>query len=244
LGYTISRTDGDDDVASPDDGGDAISQPVDSNGEPMARPLGAHNQDYEQKRQELLGRLGPRLVAGGVERASFREMAAVAKVSVPTLRHYFANRTGVIVAYLEWRGAQGAPHLALVATTDEPFATSIRSLLAYTAAGLDRARVIELHVVGLTEGLTNPELGPVYLQSILEPSLVAAEARLRLHIERGEMRDTDVRGAALMLLSPVILAMLHQRDLGGEKVRCLDVDAFVGTHADAFIRAYQMTATN
>jgi AcrR family transcriptional regulator len=233
----------DDDVAFPKEGDDAISQPLDSNGEPMARPLGAHNQDYEKKRQELLERLGPRLVAGGVERPSFREMAGVANVSVPTLRHYFANRTGVIAAYLEWRGAQGVPHLAIVATSDEAFATSIRSLLAYTAAGLDRARVIELHIVGLTEGLTNPELGPVYLQSILEPALAAAEARLSLHIARGEMRDADVRGAALMLLSPMILAMLHQRDLGGEKVRCLDVDAFVATHADAFIRAYQVTAT-
>jgi AcrR family transcriptional regulator len=239
----MSSADGDDDVAFPEDSDDAISQSIDSNGEPMPRPKGAHNQAYEQKRQELLERLGPRLVASGVERASFREMAAVANVSVPTLRHYFANRTGVIIAYLEWRGAQGLPHFAHVRTTDEPFAASIRSLLAYTVAGLDRARVIELHIVGLTEGLTNPELGPVYLQSILEPALAAAETRLCLHIERGEMRDIDVRGAALMLLSPIILAMLHQRDLGGEKVRCLDVDTFIATHADAFIRAYQVNAT-
>ncbi len=207
----------------------------------MARPLGAHNQDYEQKRQELLERLGPRLVSGSGERASFREMAAFAKVSVPTLRHYFGDRPGVIVAYLEWRGTLGAPYLAQVATTEEPFAASIRSFLAYTAAGLDRARVIELHIVGLTEGLTNPELGPVYLQSILEPTLAAAEARLRLHIERGEMRESDVRGAALMLLSPMILALLHQRDLGGERVRCLDIDAFVDSHAGVFIRAYEAT---
>jgi hypothetical protein len=62
--------------------------------------------------------------------------------------------------------------------------------------------------------------------------------RVRIGLTRGFQR-----GAALMLLSPIILAMLHQRDLGGEKVRCLDVDAFVATHADAFIRAYQVIAT-
>ncbi|MGL4441314.1 MAG: hypothetical protein ACRCUE_18820, partial [Bosea sp. (in: a-proteobacteria)] len=71
----------------------------------------------------------------------------------------------------------------------------------------------------------------------------AAEQRLATHIERGQMRDVDVRTAALALLSPVILAMLHQRDLGGEVVRCLDMQAFAAVHAEAFIRGYGTTAT-
>jgi AcrR family transcriptional regulator len=223
---------------SPTSNTGVINQQGDIKTAAMARPLGAQNQDYAHKRQALLERLGPRLVASGVERASFREMALVAGVSVPTLRHYFTDREGVIGAYLEWMGQLGAPHLAAMANTDQGFAASIRSMLNTALYGLDRARVIELHIVGLTEGLTNQTLGPAYLQSILEPSLAAAEARLSQHIERGEMRDVDVRTAALGLLSPVILAMLHQRELGGEAIRCLDVAAFAEAHADAFIRAY------
>jgi AcrR family transcriptional regulator len=203
----------------------------------MGRPQGKHNEDYEQKREALLEKLGPRLVATA-DRASFREMAAFARVSVPTLRHYFTDRNGVIRAWLEWKGGRGRQYLTTLSWSDEDFAASIRSMLAFVAMGMDRGRVIELHIVGLAEGLTNPSLGPTYLQSILEPTLAAAEARLSTHMQRGEMRQVDVRAAALALLSPLILAMLHQRDLGGETLRCLNVDAFIESHAGAFVLAY------
>jgi AcrR family transcriptional regulator len=205
----------------------------------MGRPAGVHNEDYDEKRAALLERVTARLVEVGAERASFREMAAATGVSVPTLRHYFGDRQGLIRAWMDWRGGQGAPYLAALAATDEPFAASIRTMLDFVALGLERGRVVELHVVGLMEGLTNPALGPAYLKTILEPTLQAAERRLALHVARGEMHAVDVRTAALALLSPLILAVLHQRDLGGKAVRCLDLPVFIATHAEAFVRAYR-----
>jgi len=204
----------------------------------MGRPHGTHNEDYEEKRKLLLERMSGRMVAP-TERASFRELAAAAGVSMPTLRHYFKDRNGVVAAWLAWKGSLGKPHLDVVARTDDDFATSIRSLMVYVRAGMDYGRVNELHVVGLTEGLTNPPLGPAYLQSILEPTLAATETRLAGHQTRGEMRkDVSVRTAALALLSPIILAVLHQRDLGGSTLRCLDMEDFYEAHAAAFVRAY------
>ncbi len=210
---------------------------TEGNGDNMGRPQGKHNEDYEQKRAALLEKLGPRIV-DTAERASFRELAALAGVSVPTLRHYFGDRNGLLRAWLELKGRLGAHHLTTLSSTDDDFATSVRSMLRYTAVGMDRGRVIELHTVGLAEGLTNPALGPTYLQAILEPTLAAAEMRLAAHIDRGEMRTTDIRSAALSLLSPLLLAILHQRDLGGDKVRCLDLDAFIEAHSTGFVRAY------
>lgn len=204
----------------------------------MGRPQGKQNVDYVEKRDALLDKLGPRLVTTS-ERASFREMAAFAEVSVPTLRHYFGDRNGVVRAWLERKGVRGKQHLDALSETQEDFAHSIRSMLSFVAMGMERGRVIELHIVGLAEGLTNPALGPTYLQSILEPTLAAAERRLSTHIQRGEMRETDVRTAALALLSPLILALLHQRDLGGREVRRLDIDEFIDSHASAFIMAYR-----
>jgi hypothetical protein len=52
------------------------------------------------------------------------------------------------------------------------------------------------------------------------------------------MRIVDTRHAALALLSPVILALLHQAELGGAKDHPLDVDRFLSDHAAAFARAY------
>lgn len=204
----------------------------------MPRTSGSRNRNYDSKRLALLKRLGPRLADLSQSRPSFREMAGAAGVSVPTLRHYFADRDGVVEAYLTWQGHESARYRPLVSSSDEPFAQSIRRLLHGSSFGLKDMDRIRTHVVGLTEGLHNERVGPSYLHATLEPLLTAVEQRLALHVARGEMRAVDIRHAAVSLVAPLLLAILHQRELGGTKVRSLDLAQFLEDHADAFVRAY------
>jgi AcrR family transcriptional regulator len=204
----------------------------------MARTSGSRNRDYEEKRLALLKRLDPRLSDLSHARPSFREMAGAAGVSVPTLRHYFTDRDGVLQAYLVWQGSESARYRPLVASTEDPFERSIRRVLHGSAFGLKDMGRIRTHVVGLTEGLHNARVGPSYLQATLEPLLASVEQRLTLHVARGEMRAVDLRHAAISLLAPLLLAILHQRELGGTSVRQLDLDRFLEDHAAAFVRAY------
>jgi AcrR family transcriptional regulator len=204
----------------------------------MARTSGSRNRDYDEKRLGLLKRLDPRLSDLSRARPSFREMAGAAGVSVPTLRHYFTDREGVVQAYLVWQGGESARYRPLVATTEDPFQQSIRKVLRGASFGLKDMGRIRTHVVGLTEGLHNERVGPSYLQATLEPLLASVEQRLTLHVARGEMRSVDLRHAAISLLAPLLLAILHQRELGGTSVRQMDVDRFIEDHASAFVRAY------
>lgn len=204
----------------------------------MARTSGSRNRDYDDKRLALVKRLDPRLSDLSRARPSFREMAGAAGVSVPTLRHYFNDREGVLQAYLVWQGGESARYRPLVATTEDPFERSIRRLLHGSAFGLKDMGRIRTHVVGLTEGLHNARVGPSYLQATLEPLLASVEQRLTLHVARGEMRAVDLRHAAVSLVAPLLLAILHQRELGGASVRQMDLDRFLEDHAAAFVRAY------
>ena len=204
----------------------------------MARTSGSRNRDYDDKRLALLKRLDPRLSDLSQARPSFREMAGAAGVSVPTLRHYFTDREGVVQAYLVWQGGESARYRPLVATTEDPFQHSIRKVLRGSAFGLKDMGRIRTHVVGLTEGLHNDRVGPSYLQATLEPLLASVEQRLTLHVARGEMRPVDLRHAAISLLAPLLLAILHQRELGGTSVRQMDLDKVIEDHAAAFVRAY------
>lgn len=210
----------------------------------MARTSGSRNRDYDEKRIALLKRLEPRLADLTKPRPSFREMAGAADVSVPTLRHYFKDREGVVQAYLVWQGSESARYRPLVATTDDPFPSSIRRVLHGSAFGLKDMGRIRTHVVGLTEGLHNDRIGPSYLQATLEPLLASVEQRLTLHVARGEMRAVDIRHAAISLLAPLLLAILHQRELGGTTVRQMDLDAFMEDHAASFVRAYAADPTS
>jgi AcrR family transcriptional regulator len=204
----------------------------------MARTSGSRNRDYDDKRLALVKRLDPRLSDLSRARPSFREMAGAAGVSVPTLRHYFKDRDGVLQAYLVWQGGESARYRPLVATTEDPFERSIRRLLQGSAFGLKDMGRIRTHVVGLTEGLHNARVGPSYLQATLEPLLASVEQRLTLHVARGEMRAVDLRHAAVSLVAPLLVAILHQRELGGVSVRQMDLDRFLEDHAAAFVRAY------
>ena len=126
-----------------------------------------------------------------------------------------------------------------MAQADEDFAASIRGAVDHLLSGLRFGGMDALVASGLRESLSHERLGPVFLESSLEPTLAACEARLQTHVERGQMRPGDVRTAALALISPLVLAVLHQSKLGGCEVRELDWEAFAQAHADAFVRAWE-----
>jgi AcrR family transcriptional regulator len=204
----------------------------------MPRTIGAKAKDHDAKRAELLDHVGAHLRKSLSQKPSLRELANACGVTLPTLRHYFGNRDGVIAAYFEHFGSQGAPHLAIVAACSLPFEPSMRALVAYILAGLVHARVIDGHAAGLSEAVGSEGLGPAYLIHLLEPTLQAVEQRLKAHQTKGEMRASDTRIAALMLVSPLFLAALHQTSLGGCAVRPMDIEALSKEVVDTFVRAY------
>lgn len=207
----------------------------------MARKQGARSIGYDARRASLIAAMHARLVARDQSPPSMRELAAAAGVTMPTLRHYFGKRDDVIIAVLEAIGQAGAIHLAEAAMSELPFAESIDVALRHGLAGL-RQGLTEVHMLGLREAMGQQRIGPAYLHAILEPSLQAMEARLAAHQTRGEMRQGDARHAALALLAPLVLAGLHQTELGGDELRPLDLDALVADHAAAFVRGYAARA--
>jgi AcrR family transcriptional regulator len=203
----------------------------------MARPKGTPSALHEERRAALLAAIRERLVQQNQPPASLRELAAAAGVTVPTLRHYFGKRDDLVAALLADLGRQGEAHVARVAVADLPFRDSIADYVAYVRLGF-RFGLSEIHTLGLREGLRQDRLGPAYLNAILEPTIQSLETKLRLHQVKGDMRASDVRVAALQLLSPLILVFLHQNELCGDRVRPLDIDSFCADHVDNFVRGF------
>jgi len=160
---------------------------------------------------------------------------------VATLRHYFDDRDGVLEALIGHFGAEGAEPLAHMAEPQGPFAASVMEAVFHLTMGF-RHGLGEIHAVGLAVGLHHPRLGPAFVRSVLEPSLRATEARLSVHQDRGEASFSDVRSAALLLVSPILTAALHQVELSGREQHPMDLDAFAVFHAQAFVRAFASDA--
>lgn len=203
----------------------------------MPRPKGSVNDDFAATRAVLLAKLRKALL-GDAPPASFRAMAACAGVAVPTLRHYFGDKEAALSAVFADCRLGAAGELALSARPTGAFGASVANLVAHLADGFRHGRLDRLHVVGLAEGFVAPDVARAYLAEILEPTIEAAAARLQAHVDRGEMRRVPARQAALALLSPVILLFLHQQGLDGGTSHPLDIDAFLATHIEGFVRGY------
>lgn len=174
-------------------------------------------------------------------RPSLRELASAAGVSVPTLRHYFGARPQVVDAIFEECLKLGQEGLAAQRNAEKPFAESIQdysaALIRALAAGRE-VRLGDLFAVALGEGLLDVGVSRSTLRHILDPTIIVLEDRLRAHIARGDMIDTDVRAAALMLISPLLFASLHQHQLSGDQERPMSLNATTEAISAAFIRAY------
>lgn len=207
----------------------------------MPRAKGVKNADYETKRRELLDRMLPRFARLDVERPSLRQLAAAAEVTAPTLQHYFGDRTGVVAALLEEYRRRGASRLGMVARPNGAFAQSMRDFALRLVFGLQApvsVRPGDVLAATLCEGLADPQISPLALDHIIDPAVDALVVRLEEHSARGEIIDTDLRAAALVLLSPLMLAVLHQDQMKGSESRHIELAGLAEHVSAAFVRAY------
>lgn len=204
----------------------------------MPRPAGVKNREFDQKRDALLDLIEQRLSEPDGHRAGIRALASAAGVTYPTLKHYFGDRDGIVIALLERRAEEGKQYLAMMGPNGMDFPASVLqvAMMLVGAAGHQRFRA--LHEIGLREGLLQPAIATTYLAHILEPTIAALEHRLQAHIDSGQMRPASTRTAALSIISPLYVAMLHQNSLAGRELRPLDVGEFAQQLADSFIHAY------
>ena len=207
----------------------------------MGKPRGFRAPDYEEKRDALLAAISTRAYADDGATASLAELARAAGVTVPTLRHYFGDRRDVLRAVFAYT-AQQARHF--IEAQSHPAGDSFEASLVAFAQALHAAWVH--HGVGraiaasLAHGLHSDDLGPCTVEHSLEPSIAALEARIRSHEALGHIAldGDEPRLVALQFLSPLLIALLHQRELRGAQVRPLDEEAFLTAHARRIARAY------
>jgi AcrR family transcriptional regulator len=209
----------------------------------VARTAGSRNENYDEARLALAGGVKRLLVEGGAMNVSLRQMAEAAGTSVATLKHYFGDRAGVLRAVMEAAQVEAAPFLAMASTAIEgDVKRSLLTFLQRLKRAWERFGAGAVLGMGLSAGLADRTVGPRFVQHLLEPSLHPAEVILARHVTVGDLEPLDVRFAALELMSPVLLGLLHQVNLLGVTCRPLDLDALIENQVACFVRAHPPTA--
>lgn len=208
----------------------------------MPRPTGSLNADHDSKRAALVDAMVPVILGAGPERPSMRELARAAGVRPNTLRHYFGDRDGAVRAAFERIATKGGDRQDWARSLSAlPPREGLRALLHGVVAAWERGALGGMHAAGLAEGMGHPALGRTYVERILDPSLRVIESLLTDWTAKGVLSAREPRVAALMLFSPVMVALLHQRELDGAHSRPLDLHAFVEVHVDRFLDGWAAT---
>jgi AcrR family transcriptional regulator len=206
------------------------------------RPSGSRNSDFDSKRASILSRLQDHVTQHGPAKLSMRELAQASGVQVNTLQHYFGSRDELVAEIFAQMVGRGKPYVdALVASAEKGSAEEVlkRFLFGLIAAWQPGA-LASLHTAGLVEGLSSPALGPGYVSGLLEPTLQGVEALLARLMELKKLKPiTEVREAALALVCPILMALLHQKGLGGNQCRPLDLQNMARLQVVGFLRGWQ-----
>jgi AcrR family transcriptional regulator len=182
----------------------------------------------QDRKSELLAILAQTAIADRSAPVSLRQFAIKAGVSEPTLRHYFNDRQGVVIAIIGYF-AEGARDW--LARSAEPAATVKDAIGGYAdlaMEGADTDIFAQAHAFALVESIHDPVVARAYLDRIIEPSLKAIEHRLAPAVDLTGQSPDRVRHAALALYGTVLIAVLHQRLLRGSEARPLDMAGFFG----------------
>jgi AcrR family transcriptional regulator len=208
----------------------------------LSRPLGAKNTTHQKRRRALATSVFPRLLADG-GRTSLNELAVAADASVPTLKHYFGDRSGLIAASLREQRDIAKEHLERTADPgNAPITESLEAFANELIGAWISFGVGKIFVVGMGLGVYDPQAGPGYLDGVLEPTIQALEKRLKVYAARKELSldsDEDARVASIAYLSPLVVALIHQDALSGSQCRPLDLAAFAKRHTEKFLRAWR-----
>ena len=214
----------------------------------MGRPLGARNQDYEATRRQLATKLRRAVVRRG-PLASLHDLAREAEVSIPTVKHYFKDRSGAVAEALRSVKEDAGQYVDTLKDPGElGLFLSLRKVATDLAMVWVPMGVGQVFTAGLAAGVFDEEIGPGYIDGVLEPTVIAVEERLRVHARRGELRlsaddELGIRTASLGFVSPLLVALIHQHGLHGTKCRPLDVARFIERHVEGFVSGYGLEAS-
>lgn len=204
----------------------------------MARPAGVRNSDFNQKKLSLLEKLTEYLLRDGVYVPSLRQLAIAAETSEPTLRHYFGDRSGLIVAVLEHIGKTDEPILTSLREPQESCEGALNGFMQYLQRFRAHRNYSKIQALGIRESLADEDVQSAYLQKLVRPGVEVLTERF-LRSRGGPATFTEARSAATMTISASIFMVLHQDVLNGKEHMPIDHETYLEHVGQMFLKGIE-----
>jgi len=165
------------------------------------------------------------------------DVAARAGLSKAGVYLYFKDKTALLKALVEeMAGANVAVARNIVEAHQEPVSPLIATILAFLASQVRHTRFPEIIKIVIAESRAHPEVGRLYLDSVIGQGLPLFEGLIRRGIASGEFRAVDPAFAARAMIGPMLLAIIWKTVFEPIGAEALDIEAYAAQHADIFLK--------
>lgn len=176
----------------------------------------------------------------GFSATRMEDVAARAGLSKAGVYLYFKDKTALLKALVnEMAGANISVARGIVEAHQGPVSPLIATILAFIARQVRDTRFPELIKIVISESRAHPDVGRLYLDSVIGQGLPLFEGLIRRGIESGEFREVDPGFAAKAMIGPMLLAVIWKTVLQPIGAEALDIEAYAAQHADIFLKGIQ-----
>ena len=194
----------------------------------------------EARPTEILGAALELFAEKGFSATRMDDVAARAGLSKAGVYLYFKDKTALLKALVEeMAGANVAVARGIVEAHQGPVSPLIATILAFLASQLRHTRFAELVKIVISESRAHPDVGRLYLDSVIGQGLPLFEGLIRRGIASGEFRAVDPGFAARAMMGPMLLAIIWKTVFEPIGAEALDIEGFAAQHADIFLKGIQ-----
>lgn len=201
------------------------------------RPVTKNSRRPEARPTEILAAALDLFAERGFSATRMEDVAARAGLSKAGVYLYFDDKMALLKALVgEMAGANLGVARGLAQQHDGPVAPLLASILTFMARQMRDTRFPELVKVVISESRAHPDIGRLYLDSVIRQGLPLFEGLIRRGIERGEFRPGDPAHAVKSLIAPTLLAAIWKTVLEPLGAETLDIEALVTQHVEVVLR--------
>ena len=173
----------------------------------------------------------------GFSATRMEDVASRAGISKAAIYLYFEDKMALLRALVnEMAGANIEMASAIVAQHEGPVSPLLRTILAFMALQLQETRFPELLKVVISESRAHPDVGRLYLDSVIAKGLPLLEGLIRRGMASDEFRELDAAHAVKAIIAPMLLAAIWKSVLEPLGATALDIEAYAAQHVDVYLK--------
>ena len=173
----------------------------------------------------------------GFSATRMEDVAKRAGLSKAGVYLYFEDKMALLKALVaEMAGANISVARGIVEQHEGPVGPLLATIFTFLARQLRDTRFPELLKVVLSESRAHPDIGRLYLDSVITQGLPLFEGLISRGIASGEFRAVDAAHAVKTLIAPMLLAAIWKSVLEPLGADALDIEAYAAQHMDICLK--------